>query len=437
MHTEINMSQEGVFKESGVREPELTQSEAELVRSIFNKAQDFIRRFGEPSTWGKELPKEVIYLDVPDSQDLRGHHRVLIWGNSESDEVAIFYNQKYVDRVYLNTQLHLTRNRVVTFNANIEEWHGDSPIFNPPWSPTPEMEKVMGSRFHPKEHEHGDLDLAEIDRLLTEGKVIGKPKKDRIVEAAVKNLEEVEHERVFGKPQEAAQKAKDLWSEEAILTDLKRIKSLPQEEQKEVEEKLALAYVDAAFKELSAINSLAQDTADSETRQRLLDEARESIRREGRFHILAKQLAKTVSGEEIDWSKVKLREFGRMYERHETPEYWQLAKLIYSKVVALSERDSDLGTQAAATMELARVSEKLGEDNAAIDSLYNSAHKLNWDSRRDRNYNRQVTIEGNILRRNLKRRALGAAFGSMKHISWIVIHDPRQAIVLGKKIVGS
>lgn len=436
MHTEINMSQEGVFKESGVREPQLTQSEKELVVSIFDKAQEMVKRFGEPSTWGKDLPNEVVYLDVPDDQDLRGNYRVIVWGDSESDEVVIFYNQKYIDRVYLNTQLHLTRDKLVTFNANIEEWHGDSPIINPAWSPTPAMVKVMGSRFHPTEYHHGLLNLGEISRFLAEGKVVSKPKKDRIIEASVKKLNSTEHERVFGNPEEAANKAHEIWSEETILQNIEQLKGLPENDRQEAAENLALVYVDAAFKELSATNSLAQDTQDLEKRKALLDEARESIRREKQFHLLAKQLAKTATGEPIDWSKVKLREFGRMYERHKTQEYWQLAKLIYSKVIALSKRDSDLGTQAAATVELARVSEKLSEDTSTVDDHYSSAHRLNWSSRRDKNYNRQVTIEGNILRRNLRRKDIGATLGSIKSIGWIVIHDPKQAVVLGKKVIG-
>ncbi|HLD80090.1 MAG TPA: hypothetical protein VJA18_06035 [Candidatus Nanoarchaeia archaeon] len=167
-----------------------------------------------------------------------------------------------------------------------------------------------------------------------------------------------------------------------------------------------------------------------------MDEAREAIRREKQFHLLAKRLAKTATGELVDWSKVKLREFGRMYERHETQEYWQLARLIYSKVVELSKRDNDIGTQAAATMELARVSEKLGEESSVIDDLYNSAHQLNWDSKGDKNYNRQVTIEGNILRRNLRRKDIGATLGSIRSIGWVIIHDHKQAVVLGKKVTG-
>ena len=125
-----------------------------------------------------------------------------------------------------------------------------------------------------------------------------------------------------------------------------------------------------------------------------------------------------------------------MYERHETPEYWQLATLVYKKVIQLSERDGDTATQAAATLELARVSEKLSSDITEVDRLYRSAHQLNWASRGDRNYNRQITIEGNILKRNLGKRDVGGTLSSAKSLGWILLHDPKQAVVLGKKVLG-
>lgn len=264
----------------------------------------------------------------------------------------------------------------------------------------------------------------------------GQKENDRIIEASINNLGEVENERVYDKLELAAKKAQDIWSEEAIIRDLEQLKRLPEEDRQETAEKLALVYVDAAFKELSATNSFAGDTQDLERRRAILDQAREAIKREKQFHLIAKQLAKNAVGERIDWSKIKLREFGRMYERHETSEYWQLATLIYSKVIDLSKKDGDLGTQAAATMELARVTEKLDGDIAEVDDLYSKAHRLNWASRGDKNYNRQVTIEGNILRRNLRRKDIGATLNSLKNISWIVLHDPKQAVVLGKKVLG-
>jgi len=432
MHNEIDMPGEGQ------KELQLNESQRELAGQIFQNAKNLVQRFGEPSTWGERLPKEVVYLDVEDAEDRRGKNRIVVWGDSDGDEVVIFYNKNYSQGVYLNNQVTLRDGRVLRHNADIEEWHGDSPIINPPWQrlPTPEMVQVMGSRFHPLEVFHGQLNLNEIARFITEGEVVTKPKKDRIIQEFIKRLDEVETERVFGKPEEAAKKAKEIWSEEAIIRDLEQLKRIPEDDRQETAEKLALVYVDAAFKELSAINSLAHDTQDLETRRTILDRAREAIKREKKFHILAKQLAKTATGESVDWSKVKLREYGRMYERHETQEYWQLAKLIYSEVIELAKRDGDLGTQAAATMELARVTEKLGSDATEIDNLYSTAHRLNWVSRNDKNYNRQVTIEGNILRRNLSRRDIGATLGSLKNISWIVLHDPKQAVVLGKKVLG-
>ena len=432
MHNEVGMPGEGQ------KEIQLDENQRELSQRVFQRARQLIQKFGEDSTWGESLPKEVVYLDVEDFGDRRGKNRIVIWGDGEGDEVVIFYNKTYSKGVYLNNKITLKDGEVIRHNADIEDWHGDSPIINPPWQrpPTPEMVKVMGSRFHPAEYSHGSLNLSEIDRFLSEGKVVSKSKKDRIIEEAIKKLSEVEKERVFGKPQDAAQKARDLWSEETILRDLERIKSLPEEERRDVEERLALTYVEAAFKELSAINSLANDTPEVDAKQRILDEAREEIRREKKFHVLAKQLSRTVSGEPVDWSKIKLREFGRMYERHETPEYWQLATLVYKKVIQLSERDGDTATQAAATLELARVSEKLSSDITEVDRLYRSAHQLNWASRGDRNYNRQITIEGNILKRNLGKRDVGGTLSSAKSLGWILLHDPKQAVVLGKKVLG-
>lgn len=432
MYNEIDMSGEGQ------KEIQLNESQRELAQQIYQEARQLVGKFGEPSTWGERLPKEVVYLDVNDSEDRRGKNRIVIWGDNDSEEIVIFYNKNYSQGVYLNNQVILKDGRVIRHNADIEDWHGDSPMINPAWQrpPTPEMVKVMGSRFHPAEYHHGLLNLGEISRFLAEGKVVSRPKKDRIIEEAIKKLSSTEHERVFGTPEKAAKEAHEIWSEETILQNIEQLKGLPEKDRQEAAENLALVYVDAAFKELSATNSLAQDTQDLEKRSALLEEAREAIRREKQFHLLAKQLAKTATGESVDWSKVKLREFGRMYERHETQEYWQLAKLTYSKVVELSKRDNDLGTQAAATMELARVSEKLGEDAAAVDNLYRSAHQLNWDSKGDKNYNRQVTIEGNILKRNLRKKDIGATLGSVKSIGWVVMHDPRQVIVLGKKVLG-
>lgn len=52
--------------------------------------------------------------------------------------------------------------------------------------------------------------------MPSEGKEISSNETQR---EAIRKLGEVEKERVFGSPRQAAQKAKDFWSEEATLAD--------------------------------------------------------------------------------------------------------------------------------------------------------------------------------------------------------------------------
>ncbi len=69
------------------------QKEVEQISSIYDKAQRIVEQNGEPSTWGEHYPSKVAYLDVADTQDLRGHNRVLVWAGPESAEVLVHYSK--------------------------------------------------------------------------------------------------------------------------------------------------------------------------------------------------------------------------------------------------------------------------------------------------------------------------------------------------------
>ena len=154
--------QKGIPKETP--KPE----EVELIASIFDKAKQIVEESGEESKWGESFPSRVAYLDLPASDDLRGHYRVLVWASPENPQVVIDYSKNISKGKYLNTTVRLERDKVVSFNAPVEEWHDDSPIFREPWRPGKKPE--LFARYEHAEFGHGELNLQEVQRMLTEGK---------------------------------------------------------------------------------------------------------------------------------------------------------------------------------------------------------------------------------------------------------------------------
>ena len=289
-------------------------------------------------------------------------------------------------------------------------------------------------------------------------------------------LDGLERERVFGQPQKAAQKAQEV--KEEIARNLQRIRDLP-EEGKEAEEAARLAFVDASFKRISALNSMAKDTAAAEKRAGILGMARAEVLRDEDFrrhYLLARSLGRDLEQEEKNWSEVKLRELGRLYSSYEDFENWRLSRLCFKKAIELAQRDSDLEVEATATMELARVSEKIArflrkEASAAwfekdpekrmkildgieklrhlsdwqeirklvggsetLNELFERAQELNRQAGGDPN--RQLTVSGEIFKRSLKHGRIGTALGSLATAAQAVIRSPRQLFVLGKKLFG-
>ena len=166
------MAEDGVEKGNPKETPK--PEEVELINSIFDKAKQIVEEHGEESIWGKDLPNRVAYLDVPASDDLRGHYRVLVWASPESPRVVIDYSKNISKGKYLNTTVGLERDKVVSFNAPVEEWHGDDVIFRESWRPG--IKPAPVARYEHREFGHGELNLQEVQRMLTEGKPEKLPK---------------------------------------------------------------------------------------------------------------------------------------------------------------------------------------------------------------------------------------------------------------------
>lgn len=162
------MAEDGAEKGISPKEPQKPE-EVELITSIFDKAKQIVENHGEESRWGDAFPSRVAYLDYLDPEDLRGHNRVLVWASPDNPVVVIDYSKNISKGKYLNTTVRLERDKVVSFNAPVEEWHGDDVIFREPWRPG--IKPALIARYDQREFGHDNLNLGEVKRMLTEGKV--------------------------------------------------------------------------------------------------------------------------------------------------------------------------------------------------------------------------------------------------------------------------